>query len=557
MKQKEVGTSILRADGGKLDLSGNLDAQEQMVQGSVWMTAGSIFSRILGAIYIIPWVTWLGAYSDQANALFSKGYNIYSLFLMAATAGIPAAVSKLVSHYNELNEYGVGRRLYKHGMLVSAFTGLISAMILFFGAPLLANGDANVVPVLRSLAVAVLVIPGMSLSRGLFQGYHQMAPSAISQFNEQLFRVIYMLVSTYVIMKIMHGSWKTAVVHSTFAAFIGAIGGIIILGYYWLKNRKQMNDLRDNSNDELVISSWTLIKDIIIQAIPFVIVSSGTIIFQLIDQYTFFDAMQRVGSYSMWQLNQLWALFSFNANKLIMIVISLASAMSEAVIPLLSAARARKDNRDIRNQISNALMLFYFVMIPAALGLAAVSTPIYTVFYRYSASGSTILEISAYVAIFMGLFTIVAAIMQGVSENTKTLKMLGIGLLVKLVLQYPMIFMFKTIGPLLSTGVGMAVTSYLIIHSLNNEFHIPFIKMFKTINQILLYSIITYAVAKLIVTLLYFVIYPSGRVTAALVLIPAVAGGGLVYVYLVLKSRLAQMLLGPRMDSLRIKLHIK
>ena len=149
MKQKEVGTSILRADGGKLDLSGNLDAQEQMVQGSVWMTAGSIFSRILGAIYIIPWVTWLGAYSDQANALFSKGYNIYSLFLMAATAGIPAAVSKLVSHYNELNEYGVGRRLYKHGMLVSAFTGLISAMILFFGAPLLANGDANVVPVLR------------------------------------------------------------------------------------------------------------------------------------------------------------------------------------------------------------------------------------------------------------------------------------------------------------------------------------------------------------------------------------------------------------------------
>ena len=81
--------------------------------------------------------------------------------------------------------------------------------------------------------------------------------------------------------------------------------------------------------------------------------------------------------------------------------------------------------------------------------------------------------------------------------------------------------------------------------------------MFKTINQILLYSIITYAVAKLIVTLLYFVIDPSGRVTAALVLIPAVAGGGLVYVYLVLKSRLAQMLLGPRMDSLRIKLHIK
>lgn len=58
------------------------------------------FSRILGAIYIIPWVTWLGNYSDQANALYAKGYNIYSFFLMAAVAGVPSAVSKLVSHYN-------------------------------------------------------------------------------------------------------------------------------------------------------------------------------------------------------------------------------------------------------------------------------------------------------------------------------------------------------------------------------------------------------------------------------------------------------------------------
>lgn len=552
-----MGTNILRENGGKLNLSGNLDAQQQMVQGSVWMTAGSIFSRILGAIYIIPWVTWLGAYSDQANALFSKGYNVYSLFLMAATAGIPAAVSKLVSHYNELNEYGVGRRLYKHGMFVSAFTGLLSAIILFFGAPLFDGGDPNVIPVLRSLAVAVLVIPGMSLSRGLFQGYHQMAPSAISQFLEQVFRVIYMLASTFVIMKIMHGSWKTAVVHSTFAAFIGAIGGILILGFYWVRNRNQMNELRDNSDNKLVISSWTLIKDIVIQAIPFIIVSSGTVIFQLIDQYTFFDAMGRVGHYSIWQLNQLWALFSFNANKLIMIVISLASAMSEAVIPLLSAARARKDNNDIRKQIANALMLFYFVMIPSALGLAAVSTPIYTVFYRFNDSGSTILELSAFVAIFIGLFTIASAIMQGVSENIKTLKLLGIGIVVKLVLQYPMIMIFKTIGPLMATGIGMAVTSYLIIHSLNKEFKIPFKKMTKTTNQILLYSIITYIVAKLIVMGLYLVIDPSGRLTAMLVLVPAVAGGGLVYVYLVLKSRLADMLLGPRIAGVRRKLHIK
>ena len=56
---------------------------------------------------------------DRANALFAKGYNIYSLFLMVATAGIPSAISKMVAHYNGINQYGVSRRLYRSGMYVS------------------------------------------------------------------------------------------------------------------------------------------------------------------------------------------------------------------------------------------------------------------------------------------------------------------------------------------------------------------------------------------------------------------------------------------------------
>src|SRR5699024_2386276 len=57
-------------------------SKEKMLKGSAWMTAGSIFSRILGAIYIIPWATWFGVNYLQANALFTKGYGVYALFLM-------------------------------------------------------------------------------------------------------------------------------------------------------------------------------------------------------------------------------------------------------------------------------------------------------------------------------------------------------------------------------------------------------------------------------------------------------------------------------------------
>lgn len=533
------------------------DAQSKMLSGSAWMTAGSIFSRILGAIYIIPWVTWLGANSDQANALFAKGYNIYSFFLMAATAGVPSAISKLVAHYNALNEYGVGRRLYRHGVYVTGLTGLICALVLYFGASFFAAGDPNVVPVLRSLTLAVLVIPVMSLTRGFFQGYQNMAPSAISQFVEQLFRVVYMLGATYLIMKPMHGQWQNAVTQSTFAAFIGAIGSFMVLGFYYAKNRSEMRYLAKQSNNEIAISSWSLISNIIKQAIPFIIIGSATSILQLIDQYTFFPAMRQAAHLSNYQLNSLYALFSFNANKLIMIVISLASALAITVIPLLSGARARQDNASIREQIANVLMLFYFIMMPASLGLAAVAQPIYTIFYRYSSAGTTILVFNAFVGILLGLLTVVSAVMQGISENTKTLKYLGIGLLIKLVLQFPAIWVFQTMGPLMATGVSMAVTDYLIIHSLNVEFRLPFKKMAKPTNQILLYSLVTFVIAKAIVSGAYLFLAPGGRFAAFAVIIPAVIIAAGAYVYLVLRSRLADRLLGDRVAGLRRRLHIK
>ena len=205
------------------------DAQAKMVTGSAWMTAGSITSRLLGALYVIPWVTWMGAYSTQANALFAKGYNIYSMFLTVATAGIPSAISKLVAHYNGLDQYGVSRRLYHSGMYVSVAMGVICSIVMFLAAGILAAGDPNVVPVIQSLAWAVLVIPPMSITRGFLQGYNWMAPSAMSQFIEQVFRVAYILAATFLVMKIQRGSWVVAVTQSTFAAFIGALGAIAIL----------------------------------------------------------------------------------------------------------------------------------------------------------------------------------------------------------------------------------------------------------------------------------------------------------------------------------------
>ncbi|MBB1124407.1 oligosaccharide flippase family protein [Limosilactobacillus albertensis] len=542
------------------DLSGTpvkKDAREKMLSGSAWMTAGSITSRILGAIYIIPWVTWFGTYSNEANALFAQGYNIYSYFLVIATAGIPSAISKLVAHYNGINEYGVSRRLYHSGMYVSMAMGMICAIIMLFGASLMDNGDPNVIPVIQSLAWAVLIIPAMSITRGFLQGYNWMAPSAMSQFVEQLFRVVYMLLATYYIMKIKHGSWVSAVTQSTFAAFVGAIGAIIVLVIAWMRHLNEMNDLVQHSVSNTEVSTTSLIFKIVYQSIPFIIIEGGINLYQLIDQYTFPRMMSMVGHFSHYQVTVLYALFSFNANKLYMIVISLASAMAATVIPLLATARAQNDHEGMRKQIQNVLLLFYFVMIPAALGLSAVSQQIYTVFYRYDAAGVVVLQVSAYISILLGLYTVGAAMMQGISENKRMMTFLGIGVIVKFIVQFPCIWIFEGVGPLVATGISMFVVNYLILHSFNMEFTLRFDKMAVPTNQILAYSLVMFAGTKIVMLVISHFVSPYGRYTAFFSLIPGVLVGVGIYLYLCLKSRLADQLLGPRVERLRTILHIK
>ncbi|XIF19441.1 MAG: polysaccharide biosynthesis protein [Acetilactobacillus jinshanensis] len=526
-----------------------------MLAGSTWMTAGSIFSRILGAIYIIPWSIWFADKYLPANALYVQGYNVYATLLIIAIAGVPSAIAKQVAHYNALNEYGVGVKLYKRGLSLSITIGIICAGIFYFFAPVFDNDNTNVIPVMHSLAWAVAIIPSMSITRGFFQGYQDMAPSAISQFAEQVVRVAYMLFTAYVIMRVMHGNWITAVSQSTFAAFVGAVAGFLILGWYYLRRHHYYRSLVINSNHKMKVPTRELYHEIIQQSVPFIILGAGTSIFQLIDQYTFFRAMHAFTRYSSLEVNDLYAIFAGNAGKLIMITISLSTSIAITVVPLLSKSYTRHDKRETRQQITSALILFEFTMLPSSLGMTAVAGPLNRLFYGVShqAVSANVLSFYSLVAITFGLFAIVSAMMQGISQNKRAVKYFFVGTIVKLVLQIPFIKFFGTFGPMITSAIGFIVTSGLILHSMDQQFGINYDQIARATNGILLCSVLVYIEALVVVTLgnryLATIINVDGRVGSFVVTMLAVIIAGLTYVYCAFKSHLADYILG----NLRIK----
>ena len=536
------------------------DTQNTFLKGSAWMTFGSIASRILGALYIIPWYAWMGSYGNIANALTARSYNIYTIFILISTAGIPGAIAKQVAKYNTLNEYGIGRKFFRKGLILMAILGIVSAAIMYFASPLLAsNGsqsDPRQVAVMRSLSYAILIIPILSIMRGYFQGYADMMPSAMSQFVEQFARVVWMLLTAFVIMQIQHGSYVHAVIQSNLAAAIGALFGIGLLIWFLFSRRNQLNYLVEHSNNRIHVSTTELFMEIIEQAIPFIIIDSGITLFSLVDQYTFHPMIASLVHASSDTIEDWYALFGLNANKLIMIIVSLASAMAVTAIPLLSAAHTRGDYKSISKQIANTMDLFLFVMIPAAFGMAAISRPIYTVFYGPDLLGSNVLYLSSFTAISLGLFTVLMAILQGLSENGLAIKYLVLGLILKGILQYPMIFLFKVYGPLVATNLGLLIIVALSLKHLEVQYDFNLNRTSRRLAGVTAFSVGMFLVVKLCEMGLGKFLNPDHRFTALVLVIVAVGAGVVFYGLVTLKTGLVQSVLGSKVESILVRLHM-
>ena len=256
------------------------------------------------------------------------------------------------------------------------------------------------------------------------------------------------------------------------------------------------------------------------------------------------------------QIESMYALFGLNANKLIMIIVSLSTAMAVTAIPLLSGAKARRDYQDIRKQIENTLELFFFFMIPSAFGMAAISTPIYTIFYSFDPVGSNVLFIASFTAIILGLFTVLMAVQQGLSENILAIKYLVVGLIVKCIIQYPLIRLFQVNGPLIATDLAFLFTILLSLKHLKVAFHFNFKITKRRFIGIMSFSAIMFIVIFALQFILGKFIPADRRITAMILVAICVVVGALVYGFLALISGLAHSILGSKISKLERKLHI-
>lgn len=534
----------------------------KFLKGAFILTFGSVLSKILGLLYVIPFEAMVG---DKGATLYSYGYVPYSIFISFATAGMPAAVSKFISKYNAIEEYAVGQRLFKSGLILMTVTGFLSFLILYLLAPEYAELSSvkessltteDIITVIRAVSFALIIVPFMSIIRGYFQGHEEMGATAISQVVEQIVRIIFLLVGVFVVIKLMNGSLVEAISVATFAALVGAIGGLLVLLWYWKKKRPSLKELHQHDRGTVHISLPQIYKEILFSSIPFIFVGISMPLFQQVDTLTFTRAMTEAGV-DINITDSALGIINVFAQKLVIIPMTIASGFSLALIPSVTKAFVQDDKQMFHQQLNQAFQILLFITIPAVIGMSVLSDPVYGSFYSHSSLGALVLQVYAPTSILFALFSMSAAVLQGINQQKFTVLSLLVGFLIKLSLNIPLIHLFQTRGSIYATTLGFLVTVIMnltVIHYFTNY-------SYKLVGRrtllILIFSTVMGFIVWGLELVLSLFLNTESRLQSIIMVIICAGAGALFYASVSLKSKLAHRLFGNKIDSLQRKLKLK
>jgi polysaccharide transporter, PST family len=531
-------------------------SDSKLLRGTFVLTLGTYVSRILGMIYLFPFAILVGT---VGGALFGYGYNQYAIYLSIATAGMPMAVSKFVSKYNALGDYYTSRRMYRAGMKLMLVTGILAFLLLYSLAPVMSritlggsdlnNSLEDVVMVMRMVSVALIVVPMMSLMRGFFQGHQSMGPTAVSQVVEQLVRVVFLLASTYIVIKVVHGSLALAVGFATMGAFVGALAGLAVLIWYWKKRKPYLDKM---VNEQTVtptrISTVSIFKELLTYSLPYVFVSLAIPLYQYVDQFTFNRAMVAAGQKEI--AESMNGIVQSYVPKLVMIPVSLATAFGLTLVPTITRSFVNKDYNVLQKQIDQTYQTIMFLVLPASVGLMALAGPAYTFFFGTDASdaGGNVLLYYAPVALLFSFFTVNGAILQGINKQKYAVLSLLFGLIVKIVVNVPFILMFHEIGSVLATALGYIVSLVYMFALIQKHAKYNYSEFIKRSVLILIFVAIMGISVKIVAAVIGLFTTP-GRFSATVITIIGAAVGGIVYFIITYRSSLLEKVMGARVTG--------
>lgn len=463
--------------------------KNSFVEGTLVAYVSIVITKLLGALYSIPLYNIIG---EQGGVIYSCAYNIYALFLDVSTAGIPIAVSIIVSEYNALEQYKSKEKAYSVALRAVLILSLTSfALLQLFAWPIgrffLDDMDKGVKPeaiaaAVRVVSFCLLVAPLLSIKRGYLQGHKFIAISSTSQVIEQIVRIAVVLTGVYVTIVLMRMSDTVGVCVALSGAAIGALAALI---YLQVKSRG-VRETADPAlaKEERPAETLEILRKVLSYCTTIVIMSVSLSIYSLVDMKMLLTGLHHL-RFPDRDTQVIASVASTWAPKIGMIITALAMGLVNSIAPHMAESRTVGDHGGINFKLNQALGIIVLFAVPMGIGMMLFAEPIYRVFYGTSAYGYQILRAYLVVTIIGGMVTVTNMSMQSIGRGRTVCIVTVIGIVVNASLDLPMIYLFARIGipPFLgaiaASVIGQITALTLLLGSLKRVYYFKYFPVLK------------------------------------------------------------------------------
>ena len=433
--------------------------KQNFLQGTALLAMATAIVKIIGAIYKIPLNAIIG---KQGFSYYSTAYEIYNVLLMISTAGLPVAMSRMISQANSLGHSNRIRRIYKTSRAIFLTLGIAGSLLMTLFCRQLAEfqNQPDAWAAIGALGPCCLLICIMSTFRGFFQGQSNMLPTSVSQVLEAVVKLVVGMLAALLLLK-STGSVSLAAGGAILGVTISCMASSV---YLFGKFRKAYGALEPSS--EAAESYSDTAKRLMAIAVPITIGSAGLQILTMLETKIYMGQLLGLG-FTQLEADSMKGIYNMSQT-IYNMPCAFITPITISIIPAITSHLTLLDHKAAKATEESAARVTGLICMPCAFGLATLAGPVTALLGGYTGADLTLstslMTIMGYNIMFNAVVLLTNAMMQAHGHAVVPVVNMFIAGIMRLVVVY-MLTGNPNIG-IVGTPIG-AMLCFLCIAVLN------------------------------------------------------------------------------------------
>ena len=375
--------------------------KQTFLHGAAWLAMATAIVKLIGAFYKIPLKMIIG---DQGYGYFSTAYDIYAVLLMISTAGLPVAMSRMISQASSLGNYNQVRRVYKTARAIFLGLGIVSSGLMIGLSKQLAEfqEQPNAAYAIMFLGPCALFMGVISTFRGFFQGQENMRPTSVSQVIEAVFKLAVGLAAAFLLMRQFND-----VPLAAGGAILGVtVSCLVSVMYLYGKFRSAYRDMPNTAEQASTYGATA--KGLLAIAVPITIGSAGLQLLTVVETKLYMGQLLTAGGLSQDTADTMKGIYNMTQT-IFNMPCAFIIPIAVSVLPAITSHLTLQNNRGVRETEESAARVTGLISLPCSVGLCLLARPIMALLGGYSGEK---LELATMLMAVLGVSVFLYAIIQ-------------------------------------------------------------------------------------------------------------------------------------------------